>query len=138
MHNQWHWGVTATWRTSQGGLTLSCDGHWRPTKSKTMMTRPRLQYLEHDAPPSPPPPSPPPRTLRDADGEWRCHSLRASLNSYESLLFMLILHQQLGSLLYSSKLSAGLLSSLLPPFKFHSNDRHIFLQISYPVLLFSL
>ena len=73
MH-QWHWGENAT-RRSQGGLTLSCAIE-RPTFSKTMMARPRLQSLGQDAPPSPSPhlpcPLPPsPLPLRDADGECR-------------------------------------------------------------------
>ena len=64
--------------------------------------------------------SPSPRPLTDADGEWRCRSLCASLCSFAFLRFMPIRHEQLGSLLYSSKPSASLLSSLSPPFEFHS------------------
>ena len=88
------------------------------------MAKPRLQSLGHDVPPSPPPPSPSPRLLRDADGGWRCRSLCASLCGFAPLRFMPIPHEQLGSLLYSSKPSASLLSSLSPPFEFHSEDRH--------------
>ena len=91
-------------------------------------------------PPSPsplpaPPPSPSPRPLRDANGGWRCHSLCASLCSFASLRFMPIPHEQLGSLLYSSKPSASLLGSLSPSFEFHSKDRHILLQMIHPVFL---
>ena len=109
----------------------------RPTNFKTVMARPRLQSLGHDAPPLAPPlpPPPSPRPRRDADGGWRCRSLCASLCSFASLRFMPIPHEQLGSFLYASKPSAGLLSSLSLPFEFHPEDRHILLQMSQPVLL---
>ena len=132
MHHQWHWGENAIWRRSQGGLTLSCDGHWKAhsfqdddgqTQTSVSWARP------------PPPPSPSSRPLRDADGGWRCRSLCASLCSFASLRFMPIPHEQLGSILYSSKPSASLLSSLSLPFEFHSKDRHILLQIIHPVFL---
>ena len=80
-------------------------------------------------PPLPPPPFPPspcPRPVRDDNGGWRSSSLCASLCSFASLRFMPIQQEQLGSLLYSSKPSASLLSSLSPSFEFHSIDRHIF------------
>ena len=86
------------------------------TTFNTMMAKPRVQSLGHDAPPSPPSPSP--RPLRDADGGWRCRSLCASLCSFASVIFMPIPHDQLGSLFYSSKPFAGLLSSLSPPLNF--------------------
>ena len=74
------------------------------------MAKPRLQSLGHDVSPSPPPPFPPsslPQLLRDADGGgWRCRNLCASLGSFASLRSMPIPHEQLGSLLYSSKPSA--------------------------------
>ena len=38
-------------------------------------------------------------------------------------------HEELGSLLYLSKPSASLLSSLSPPFEFNSKDRHSLLQM---------
>ena len=54
----------------------------RPANFKTLMARPRLESLGHDAPPSPSP-----RPLRYADGGWRCRSLCASLCSCASLHF---------------------------------------------------
>ena len=98
----------------------------RPTTFKTMMAKPRLQSLGHDAPPSPSSSS---RPLGDADGEWRCRSLRASLR------FMPTPHEQTGFFLHSSKPSASLLSSLSPSFEFHPKDRHIVLQMIHPVFL---
>ena len=79
--------------------------------------------------------SPARRPLIDADGRWRCRNSCASLWSFPSLRFMPIPHEQLGSLLYSWKPSAGVLSSPSPPFEFHSKDQHTLLQISHPLLL---
>ena len=104
------------------------------TTFNTMMAKPRVQSLGHDAPPSPPSPSP--RPLRDADGGWRCRSLCTSLCSFASLRFVPFPHEQLDSVLYSSKPSACLLSSLSPTFEVHSKDRHILLQMIHPVFLF--
>ena len=51
--NEWMaLGENETRRRSQGGLMLTCDGFGRSTNFKTMMARPRLQSLGHDAPPS--------------------------------------------------------------------------------------
>ena len=61
--------------------------------------------------------------------------LRALLCSFVSLRFMPIPHEQLGSFLYSSKPSASLLSTISPPFEFHSKDRHILLQMILSVFL---
>ena len=88
MH-QWHWGENATRRRSQGGLTLVCDGHWRPTNVKTMMARPMLQSLGQDAPPSPlhsnPLRSPPDRlempTVDGAAAAFACRSAALHLSA---------------------------------------------------------
>ena len=60
----------------------------RSTSFKTMMARPRLQYLGQDAPAPPPPRPPSPRQLRDADGGCRCRGLCVPLCSFASLRVM--------------------------------------------------
>ena len=73
VHHQWHWERTQHGEGVRAVLRYLVTAMGRPTNSKTMMARPRLQFLEHGAPPSTPPSSlPPPRPLRDADGVWRC------------------------------------------------------------------
>ena len=34
VHHQWHWGGNATWRRSQGDLTLFCDAYWKAHEFK--------------------------------------------------------------------------------------------------------
>ena len=123
---------------SQGGLTLTCDGHWKAHKFQDDDGQTQTSISWARRPPSPLPLSPPPtspRPLRDADGGWRCRGLCALLCSSACLRLTPFPHEQLSSLLYSSKPFAGLLSSLSPPFEFHSKDRHILLQINQSVLL---
>ena len=152
MHQQWHWGENATWRRSQGGLILSCDGQWKAHKFQDddCQTDLGLLGMPPPLPPAPLPPSLPPplplpppffppapfpRPLRDADGGWRCGSLCASLFSFASFHFKPIPYEQLGSLLHSSKLSAGLPGRLSAPLEFYSIYLYVLLQMSQPVLL---
>ena len=139
MH-QWHWAENATRRRSQRGLELTCDGHWKAHKFQHDDGQTQTSVSWAGRPPHPAPLPPPGRLerptvpLREADGGWHCRGLCASLCSFAFLRLMPFSHEQLGSLLYS-KPSAGLLSSLSPPFEFRPKDRHILLQMSQPVLL---
>ena len=133
MHHQWHWGENTTRRRSQGGLTLSCEGQWKAHKFQDDDGQTQTSVSWAGSPPFPPSPLTP--------SAYRCRRwmalprpLRVVFCSFASLRLMPFPHEQLGFLLYSSKPSAGLLSSLLPPFEFHSQDRYILLQMSQPVL----
>ena len=59
MHHQWHWGENATWRRSQGGLLLSCDGHWRAHNFQDDDGQTQTSVSWGRRPPSPPPSFPP-------------------------------------------------------------------------------
>ena len=80
----------------------------------------------------PPPPTPPPR--RDADGGWRFRGLRVSLCSSTALRVMPFPHERVFPLLSPSKLSAGLLCNLSPPFELNSKFYYSFLQAHHPII----
>ena len=85
VHHQRHWGENATRRRSQGGVTLTCDGHWKAhkllqdddgqTQTGSWVGRPPC----HLPPPLPPPPPPPGRLEMPAvDGAAAAFACRSS------------------------------------------------------------
>ena len=54
--HQWCWGENATKRRSQGGLTLSCDGHWKVHKLQDDDGQTQTSVYWAGRSPFPPPP----------------------------------------------------------------------------------